>query len=160
MHQNSSDMSNMKENHYPKLLIMAILSFVSMYVLMYSMVNTIGNVFNNFNQFYMAGMMTAPMVVFELLLMGSMYPDKRLNVVILLVSLITLVGFFLFIRQQTAIGDNQFLRAMIPHHSGAILMCEQSSLQDPEIQALCDSIVQSQQGEIDQMKAILQRLDQ
>lgn len=160
MHQNSSDMSNMKENHYPKLLIMAILSFVSMYVLMYSMVNTIGNVFNNFNQFYMAGMMTAPMVVFELLLMGSMYPDKRLNVVILLVSLITLVGFFLFIRQQTAIGDNQFLRAMIPHHSGAILMCEQSSLQDPEIQALCDSIVQSQQGEIDQMKAILQQLDQ
>lgn len=150
----------MKENHYPKLLIMAILSFVSMYVLMYSMVNTIGNVFNNFNQFYMAGMMTAPMVVFELLLMGSMYPDKRLNVVILLVSLITLVGFFLFIRQQTAIGDNQFLRAMIPHHSGAILMCEQSSLQDPEIQALCDSIVLSQQGEIDQMKAILQRLDQ
>lgn len=160
MHQNSSAMSNMKENHYPKLLIMAILSFVSMYVLMYSMVNTIGNVFNNFNQFYMAGMMTAPMVVFELLLMGSMYPDKRLNVVILLVSLITLVGFFLFIRQQTAIGDNQFLRAMIPHHSGAILMCEQSSLQDPEIQALCDSIVRSQQGEIDQMKAILQRLDQ
>ena len=150
----------MKENHYPKLLIMAILSFVSMYVLMYSMVNTIGNVFNNFNQFYMAGMMTAPMVVFELLLMGSMYPDKRLNVVILLVSLITLVGFFLFIRQQTSIGDNQFLRAMIPHHSGAILMCEQSSLQDPEIQALCDSIVRSQQGEIDQMKAILQRLDQ
>lgn len=160
MHQNSSAMSNMKENHYPKLLIMAILSFVSMYVLMYSMVNTIGNVFNNFNQFYMAGMMTAPMVVFELLLMGSMYPDKRLNVVILLVSLITLVGFFLFIRQQTAIGDNQFLRAMIPHHSGAILMCEQSSLQDPEIQALCDSIVLSQQGEIDQMKTILQRLDQ
>lgn len=160
MHQNSSAMSNMKENHYPKLLIMAILSFVSMYVLMYSMVNTTGNVFNNFNQFYMAGMMTAPMVVFELLLMGSMYPDKRLNVVILLVSLITLVGFFLFIRQQTAIGDNQFLRAMIPHHSGAILMCEQSSLQDPEIQALCDSIILSQQGEIDQLKAILQRLDQ
>lgn len=160
MHKNSSHMSNVHENHYPKLLIMAILSFVSMYVLMYSMVNTIGNVFNNFNQFYMAGMMTAPMVVFELLLMGSMYPDKRLNVVILLVSLITLVGFFLFIRQQTAIGDNQFLRAMIPHHSGAILMCEQSSLQDPEIQALCDSIVLSQQGEIDQMKAILQRLDQ
>ena len=160
MHHNSSAMSNMKENHYPKLLIMAILSFVSMYVLMYSMVNTTGNVFNNFNQFYMAGMMTAPMVVFELLLMGSMYPDKRLNVVILLVSLITLVGFFLFIRQQTAIGDNQFLRAMIPHHSGAILMCEQSSLQDPEIQALCDSIILSQQGEIDQLKAILQRLDQ
>jgi uncharacterized protein (DUF305 family) len=160
MHKHRSDMSNMHENHYPKLLIMAILSFVSMYILMYSMVNTFGNVFNNFNQFYMAGMMTAPMVVFELLLMRSMYQDTRLNMVILAISLIVLGGFFLFIRQQTAISDNQFLRSMIPHHSGAILMCERASIQDPEIQTLCDAIIQSQQAEIDQMKAILQRLEQ
>ena len=153
-------MSNMHENHYPKLLLMALLSFVSMYILMYSMVNTMGNVFNNFNQYYMAGMMTAPMVIFELIMMRSMYQDKRLNLVILVISLIALVGFFLLIRQQTAISDTQFLRSMIPHHSGAILMCERSSIQDPEIQALCDAIIRSQQGEIDQMKAILQRLDQ
>ncbi|MBN2115245.1 MAG: DUF305 domain-containing protein [Anaerolineales bacterium] len=152
--------SNMTMNHYPKLLIMAVLSFISMYILMYSMVNTIGNVYNNFNQFYMAGLMTAPMVIFELLLMKSMYPDKRLNLVILAVSLIALAGFFLFIRQQTAITDKQFLRSMIPHHSGAILMCEESSIQDPEIRVLCDSIVQNQQEEIDQMEAILQRLEE
>ena len=160
MHKKSSDMSNMHENHYPKLLLMALLSFVSMYILMYSMVNTIGNVFNNFNQFYMAGMMTAPMVIFELIMMRSMYQDKRLNLVILVISLIALVGFFLLIRQQTAISDTQFLRSMIPHHSGAILMCERSSIHDPEIQALCDAIIQSQQTEIDQMKVILQRLEQ
>jgi hypothetical protein len=151
-------MSNMHENHYPKLLIMAVLSFISMYILMYSMVNTFGNVYNNFNQFYMAGLMTAPMVILELLVMGSMYPNKRLNLVTLGVSVIALVGFFLFIRQQAAIGDKQFLRSMIPHHSGAILMCERSSIQDAEIQALCDSIIQSQQEEINQMEAILERL--
>jgi hypothetical protein len=139
---------------------MAVLSFISMYILMYSMVNTIGSVYNNFNQFYMAGLMAAPMVIFELLIMRSMYPDKRLNLVILAISLIALVGFFLFVRQQTAIGDQQFLRSMIPHHSGAILMCEESSIQDPEIQELCETIISSQQAEIDQMEAILQRLEQ
>ena len=157
MHKNNS---SMHDNHYPKLLIMALLSFVSMYILMYAMVNTIGNVFNNLNQFYMAGMMTAPMVIFELLFMRSMYPDKRLNLLILVTSLIALVGFFAFIRQQTAISDTQFLRSMIPHHSGAILMCERSSIQDPEIQTLCDAIIESQQVEIDQMKVILERLEQ
>jgi hypothetical protein len=139
---------------------MAVLSFISMYILMYSMVNTLGNVYNNFNQFYMAGLMAAPMVIFELLIMKSMYPDKRLNLVILAISLIALVSFFLFIRQQTAIGDQQFLRSMIPHHSGAILMCEESSIQDPEIQELCGTIISSQQAEIDQMEAILQRLEE
>jgi uncharacterized protein (DUF305 family) len=88
-----------------------------------------------------------------------MYPNKQLNAAILAVSVIALIGFFFFIRQQTAIGDKQFLRSMIPHHSGAILMCERSSIRDPEIQALCDSIVQSQQEEIHQMEDILQRLD-
>jgi len=152
-------MANMKENHYQKLLIMAVLSFISMYILMYSMVNTISNVYNSFNQFYMAGVMTAPMVIFGLLVMRSMYLNKRLNVVLLVVSVIALIGFFLFIRQQTAITDKQFLRSMIPHHSGAILMCERSSIQDPEVQALCDSIIQSQQEEINQIETILQRLE-
>ena len=74
-------------------------------------------------------------------------------------SLLAHIDFFLFIRQQTAITDKQFLRPMIPHHSGAILMCEQASIQDPEIQALCASIIESQQEEIDQMETILQRLE-
>ncbi|HMB25049.1 MAG TPA: hypothetical protein VKP08_19540, partial [Anaerolineales bacterium] len=60
------DHSNMGEMHYSHLLIMAVLSFIAMYILMYAMVNVIGNVYNNFNQFYMAGLMTAPMVIIEL----------------------------------------------------------------------------------------------
>jgi uncharacterized protein (DUF305 family) len=139
---------------------MAVLSFVAMYILMYAMVNTIDNVYNNFNQFYMAGLMAAPMVIIELVVMRAMYPNKQLNLLIIAVSIIVLLGFFLFIRQQTAISDKQFLRSMIPHHSGAILMCEESSIQDPEVQELCGTIIASQQAEIDQMEAILQRLEE
>jgi carbon starvation protein CstA len=148
----------MSENHYRHLLIMAALSFITMYILMYAMVDTIGNVYNNFNQFYMAGLMVAPMVLIELLVMRAMYPDKRRNMLIIAISIIALLSFFLLIRQQTVINDNQFLRSMIPHHGGAILMCEQAPIQDAEIQALCGNIISSQQSEIDQMKAILDRL--
>jgi len=160
MHKNHSNMSTMNENHYRHLVIMAVLSFVAMYILMYAMVNTIDNVYNNFNQFYMAGLMAAPMVIIELVVMRAMYPNKQLNLLIIVVSIIVLLGFFLFIRQQTAISDKQFLRSMIPHHSGAILMCEESSIQDPEIQELCGTIISSQQAEIDQMETILQRLEE
>lgn len=160
MQKNHSNMSGTSREHYRNLIIMAILSFIAMYILMYAMVDVIGNVYNNFNQFYMAGLMAAPMVIIELVVMRAMYPDKRLNLLIMGISLVALIGFFLFIRGQAGISDKQFLRSMIPHHSGAILMCEQASLQDPEIQALCDSIIQGQQAEIDQMKAILQRLEE
>lgn len=149
----------MGQNHYGRLLIMSLLSLVAMYFLMYSMINAIDNFYNNLNRFYMAVIMTAPMIVFELLLMGSMYQNKRLNVAIILGSILALIVFFLFIRQQSAINDRQFLRAMIPHHSSAILMCEQASIQDAEIRDLCASIVQSQQQEIDEMKDILTRMD-
>jgi uncharacterized protein (DUF305 family) len=62
------------------------------------------------------------------------------------------------IRQQTLIGNTQFLRSMIPHHAGAILMCEEAPIVDSEIKTLCEKIKSSQQSEIDQMKAILSRL--
>ena len=126
---------------------------------MYAMVNTIGNVYNNFNQFYMAGLMTAPMVIIELAVMRVMYQDKRRNILIITGSVIAALVFFLLIRQQTAISDKQFLRSMIPHHGGAILMCEDASLDDPQIKDLCETIISSQQAEIDQMKAKLLELE-
>jgi hypothetical protein len=145
----------MKKTPYSRLLIMTLLSFASMYVLMYAMVNTFANVWSNLNQVYMAGLMTAPMVIIELLLMGAMYGNKKLNTVIIAISVVALGTFFFFIRQQTAISDRQFLRSMIPHHGGAILMCEQAPLQDQEIKKLCANIISSQRSEIDQMKAML-----
>jgi hypothetical protein len=70
----------MNHQHYRHLFIMTILSFISMYILMYAMVNALGNVYNSVNQIYIAGLMTAPMVVFELVVMRGMYPDTRRNV--------------------------------------------------------------------------------
>lgn len=142
---------------YGRFGLMILLSFLAMYGLMYAMVNELDNVVHNLNQVYMAGLMAAPMAIIELLIMRAMYPDKKLNGVLILVSVVALIGCWLGIRQQLAIGDRQFLRSMIPHHSGAILMCQQASLQDPEVLALCRAIVTSQREEIAQMEAMLER---
>ena len=145
-----------EHDHYLRLVVMIVLSFVSMYVLMYSMVHTADDVYNSLNQFYMAAVMTAPMVIIELLLMSSMYKNKRLNALVIAASCVAGIAFFFFIRQQTAIGDRQFLRSMIPHHSGAILMCRDASIEDQRIKDLCKTIISGQQAEIDQMRALLQ----
>ncbi len=144
--------------HYVHLAIMTALSFISMYILMYAMVNRFANVYSNLNQFYMAGLMIAPIVVIELALMRSVYDNKNANIVIIAVSVVALGAFFLGIRQQAAIGDKSFLTSMIPHHAGAILMCERAPIQDAEIKKLCSEIVSSQQREIDQMKSMFARL--
>jgi hypothetical protein len=111
---------------------MAGLSFLSMYILMYAMVDVIGNVYPSLNQLYMAALMTAPMVVIELVLMSAMYPNPKWNTAILVASVAAGLIAFLLIRQQTAISDREFLRSMIPHHAGAILMCNQADLQDTQ----------------------------
>lgn len=152
--------SHANKSHYGRLLVMTAISFIAMYVLMYAMVDRIANVYPNFNQFYMAGLMTAAMVIIELLVMSGMYPNKRMNALLLLVSVVALAGFFGLIQKQTAISDRKFLKSMIPHHAGALLMCGEASIQDPDIQKLCRGIVLSQQQEIDLMKAKLRELNQ
>ena len=140
---------------YMRLAVMIVLSFISMYFLMYAMVDRLENVYSSFNEFYMAGLMTAPMVVIELVLMRAMYQNKKVNAVCLALGVIAGILFWTLIRRQAAISDDQFLRSMIPHHAGAILMCKEASLEDPEIKTLCKSIVSGQQAEIEQMKALL-----
>jgi uncharacterized protein (DUF305 family) len=145
--------------HYRRLLLMAVLSFLSMYGLMYAMVNAFANVYVNVNQFYMAGLMTAPMVIIELALMSAMYHHAKLNAGIIAVSGVLLIVFLALIQKQTGVSDRQFLRSMIPHHAGAILMCEEASIKDPEIRELCRTIRAGQQAEIDLMKRKLAELD-
>ena len=144
---------------YGRLTAMIAMSFVAMYILMYAMVDTFSDVFPNVNQFYMASLMTAPMVAIELLLMRSMYENKKANIAILALSIVAIGGFFLLIRLQAAVGDKQFLKSMIPHHSGAILMCQRASITDPEVKKLCAGIVQGQRSEIDQMNALIKKLE-
>lgn len=146
----------MKQGHpYRTLALMALLSFFAMYWLMYAMVDRLANVLPNLNQAYMAALMAAPMVVIELILMRHMYPNARANLAAYALCAVVGAGSFFAIRSQTAVGDAEFLRSMVPHHSGAILMCEQASLTDPDIQALCRNIIASQRDEIAQMKEML-----
>jgi uncharacterized protein (DUF305 family) len=144
---------------YKKLAIMIVLSFIAMYILMYAMVDRLGNVIPNVNQFYMAGLMTAAMLVIELIIMGGMYKMKKLNIILLIAGFAAMVGFFLCIHQQAAVRDKQFLKSMIPHHAAAVLMVEKASLTDPEIKELANKIIISQQAEIAQMKAKLEALE-
>lgn len=141
--------------HYGRLLAMMALSFLAMYALMYAMVDRWANVYGNINQFYMAGLMAAPMLVIELLLMSGMYPNRRWNLLFGMGALVFMAACWFGIREQAAVTDRQFIRSMIPHHAGAILMCEQSRLEDPALRRLCGDIVQSQRAEIAQMKALL-----
>lgn len=158
MHGKKVDHGEHGNMHYSHLAIMTVLSFVSMYVLMYSMVDRFENVYNSLNQVYMAALMAAPMVFIEMLLMKTMYPDKTKNSVIISASIVAGIAFFALIRFQSGVGDKQFLRSMIPHHAGAILMCKEANITDEEIKSLCSTIMQGQQKEVDQMKAILNRL--
>jgi uncharacterized protein (DUF305 family) len=149
---------NMKNtNHYRRFAVMLGVSFVVMYILMYAMVATFKEALPNINQFYMAGLMTAAMAIIELLVMGFMYARKKLNLALIGVAVVALVFCFVGIRQQLAVGDAEFLRSMIPHHSGAILMCENADLKDVEIKELCERIIVDQQVEIDWMQ---NKLDQ
>ena len=145
-------------HHYPHLAIMLLCSFVAMYLLMYAMVNRFEDVFMSWNQVYMAALMTAPMALIEIVVMRGMYRDRKLNMMVAVAGIVLFLGAWMSIRQQALITDTQFLRSMIPHHSGAILMCQQASITDTELKRLCETIVSGQQQEIDRMKAALSRL--
>jgi uncharacterized protein (DUF305 family) len=149
----------MQLNHYGRLAAMSALSFMAMYVLMYAMVDAAGDVYNNVNQIYMAGLMTAPMIIIELVLMRGMFQNRRLNVFIAGTAVAAGVVCFALLRQQTAVSDAQFLRSMIPHHSGAILTCEEAPIRNASVQELCRTIVSSQEAEIAQMRELLRDLD-
>jgi hypothetical protein len=145
--------------HYMHLGVMTVLSFIAMYILMYSMVDRLGYVYNNVNQAYMAALMAAPMTLIEVVVMRTMYPNKALNYAIMVGAVVIGILAFGLIRYQGGVGDRQFVRSMIPHHSGAILMCREASITDLELKKLCAEIIEGQQREIVQMQAILARLN-
>lgn len=141
-----------KHGPYARLALMVFLSFLAMYALMYAMVDRFANVFSSLNQVYMAGLMAASMVPIELLVMRSMYRDRKANAVALAAGTVALIACWWAIRAQAAITDRQFLRSMIPHHAGAILMCAEAELKDPALQRLCEEITAAQEREIAIMK--------
>jgi len=145
-------------HHYMMLGVNLAISLLIMYVAMFAMIWSWGEFIQNVNFFYMALVMWAPMAAVMLLTMKPMYANPRLNVLLYALFAIVFLLSFAGIRAQALVGDKQFLSSMIPHHSGAILMCEQATISDPEIKTLCGRIIKSQAEEIDQMKAIRNRL--
>ena len=151
----------MMRRHYWMFGLNMLVSTIIMYLVMFEMIRGLGEFVQNINFFYMALTMAMPMGALMLLMMGSMYADKRLNLILYAALAIIFVLAFLAVRTQAAVGDRQFVRSMIPHHSGAILMCNEASLRDAEIRNLCfapNGIVKSQEREIAEMKGILRRL--
>ena len=151
----------MMRKHYVMLAVNLILSAIVMYLAMFTMIWSFADFFNNLNMVYMALIMWAPMGILMIITMASMFMDKKLNIILYVAFAVILALAFFAMREQTAVGDRQFVRAMIPHHSGAILMCNRASIRDQEIRDICfksGGIVESQEREIKQMNAILKRL--
>ncbi len=136
------------------------LGLIVMYVVMFSMIYGWHDFRNNLNMFYMAVTMGAPMGIFMLATMSGMYPNKAVNASLYVFFIVLTIGSFAATRTQALVDDGQFIDSMIPHHSGAILMCREASLSDVELVALCEEIIGAQRSEIDQMEQIKERLNQ
>lgn len=135
-----------------------ILGLIVMYVVMFSMIDGWGDFRNNLNMLYMAITMWAPMGIFMLATMPGMFPNRSANIALYVVFALLTAGSFWATRSQTLIDDRQFIDSMIPHHSGAILMCREAKLADSELKTLCDEIMAAQREEIDKMTSIRNRL--
>lgn len=146
------------KNHYLSLAVQSLASGLIMYLAMFSMIDSRSSFYNNLNTFYMTLMMVAPMVAIMVAAMWHMFHSKKANVALLAGAAAVSLAAWALIRTQTTIDDRAFLRSMIPHHAGAILMCQEASLTDPQVQRLCGEIIRSQRAEIEEMKDILTRL--
>lgn len=135
------------------------LGLLVMYAVMFSMIDGIRDFRNNLNMLYMAVTMWAPMGIFMLATMPGMYPRRSLNIALYVAFIALTLGSFAATRAQALIDDRQFIDSMIPHHSGAILMCREAELADAELASLCEDISGGQRAEIEQMERIRARLD-
>lgn len=143
---------------YKKFSFMMIISFIIMYCVMFLNITQLDYFYISTTRLYMALLMISPMAVVMMLMMGKMYPNKKINAEIIVsavaIFFITLAG----LRTQTPIGDIQYMKAMIPHHSSAILTSENANIKDHEVRRLADGIIEAQKREIAEMKALIQKL--
>jgi uncharacterized protein (DUF305 family) len=156
MHSHNAETAT---RNYLMLAVNMVLGLVAMYFVMFSMIDGWSDFRNNLNMAYMALTMVAPMGILMLLTMSGMYPSKSLNRALYAAFGLLFIAALAATRSQSLIGDRQFIASMIPHHSGAILMCGKAKLTDPELVKLCGEISEGQRKEIEQMKAIRARLD-
>ncbi|MDP2686520.1 MAG: DUF305 domain-containing protein [Aequorivita sp.] len=151
---------NSKNNNYTKFILMLAASFVAMYITMYFNTYQIDHVYFSLTRFYMSCLGIAAMAVIMWFFMRKMYQNKKKNIAILLCSLVLFLGALGLVRAQSPIiGDVLWMKAMIPHHSIAILTSERADIKDPEVRKLADEIINAQKKEIAEMKQYIKRLE-
>ncbi|SEG04745.1 protein of unknown function [Halpernia humi] len=160
--ENSMDhsMEHSKSNSYTTFMLMLAASFVAMYITMYLNTYELDHVYFSLTRFYMSCLGISAMAIIMFLFMRKMYKNKQKNLGIIVGS----VGLFfaalgLVRTQSPIIGDVLWMKAMIPHHSIAILTSERADIKDPEVKKLAESIISAQRKEIGEMKAMIKRLE-
>ena len=149
----------MKKNNYKTLFLMLGISFVIMYSVMFFNVDRLNHIYLSMTRLYMAILMVAPMAILMLGLMWKMFENKKTNIIIILSCIVIFSLALAGLRTQTPISDEQYMKAMIPHHSSAILTSQEANIEDPEVKELAESIIEAQEREIAQMKEILKRME-
>lgn len=152
--------TNKKSSMYKTFLLMLGCSFVAMYITMYLNTYSIDHVYFSLTRFYMTLMGISTMAVIMLLFMLGMYKNKKKNTIIILSSFLLFCSSLFLVRTQSPIiGDVLWMKAMIPHHSIAILTSERADIKDQEVKKLANGIIIAQKKEIEEMKAMINRLE-
>ncbi len=134
-------------------------STVIMYGLMYLNTYQWSHVHFSETRLYMALLMGATMAVVMLGFMWSMYKERAVNLAIVGGAVIVFAGSLWLVRSQATVGDVSYMRAMIPHHSIAILTSERANIRDPRVRELADGIIEAQRREIDEMETLIADLE-
>ncbi len=150
----------MTRNAYKTLSIILGISLILMYSIMFLNVDNSAHVYLSLTRLYISVLMVTPMAVLMLFLMPEMFKNKKNNAMIVSTSALVFIVTLFLLRTQTPIADIQYMKAMIPHHSSAILTSKYADIQDPEVKNLSLQIIESQEQEIAQMKRILERMEE
>ncbi|WP_214779719.1 DUF305 domain-containing protein [Exiguobacterium sp. s22] len=144
---------------YGKFGIMIVVSTFIMYWLMYLNVFQINHIFFSQTRLYMALIMGSVMAIVMLLFMWGMYKNKAFNFIIIGVSVLVFSVSLWLVRSQTTVDDVSWMKAMIPHHSIAILTSERAEIEDPRVKELAEGIIEAQRREIEEMKQLIKDLE-
>lgn len=144
---------------YLKFGSMIATSTLVMFGLMYLNTYALDHVFFSETRAYMALIMGATMAIVMLLFMLGMYENKKANAGILLGSVLLFGVSLWLVRSQETVDDVSYMRAMIPHHSIAILTSKRAHISDPRVRELADGIIEAQVREIAEMKDLIQDLE-
>ena len=144
---------------YARFAAMIAVSTVVMFGLMYLNTYAIEHARFSETRAFMALVMGATMAGIMLLFMLKMYPDRRINLAILAGSVVVFAGALTLVRSQQTVGDVAYMKAMIPHHSIAILTSERAKIRDPRVRQLADEISAAQKREIGEMEALIEDLE-